>query len=161
LCLAFILQEYQARFESCTKVYSFHFWETPDTSQPSLPAALARTASNGSSSSRRVVSHYGSRPYDALFEGYFLEPAAAKAYLALYQPSHKAPPYSKDIFAANCDYLADKVSRCRVAGTRAGRAGCFGGQLPTCAASILNSLLSCLAGTQHNSMPAQSFECVV
>lgn len=79
-----MLQEYQARFESCTKVYSFHFWETPDNSQPSLPVALARTASTGSSSSsRRVVSHYGSRPYDALYEGYFLEPAAAKAYLAL------------------------------------------------------------------------------
>jgi hypothetical protein len=103
-------QEYHARFESCTKTYSFHFRETPDTSQPNLPAALIKTASTASSSSRREVSHYGSRPYDALFEGYFVQAAAAKAYMALYQASHKAPPYSTDIYATNCDKLADRVS---------------------------------------------------
>jgi hypothetical protein len=104
-------QEYQARFESCTKTYSFHFRETPDTSQPNLPAALVKTASTASSSSsRHEVSHYGSRPYDALYEGYYMEAAAAKAYMALYQASHKAAPYSPDIYAANCDKLADRVS---------------------------------------------------
>lgn len=103
-------QDYQARFESCTKLYSFHFWEVPDTSQPNLPAAFARTTSTASSSSsRREVSHYGSRPYDALYEGYFMEAAAAKAYLALYQASHRVPPYHRDIYALNCDQLADKV----------------------------------------------------
>lgn len=54
--------------------------------------------------------HYGSRPYDALYEGYFVEAAAAKAYLALFQASHKAAPYSKGILQANSDHLADLVS---------------------------------------------------
>lgn len=111
-CALLLAQEYQARFESCFKLYSFHFWETPDLSQPLLPAALARTQS--SSSSRREVAHYGSWPYQALYEGYFLEPAAAKAYLALFQASHKAPPYSKDILRVNSDHLADLVSSNRV-----------------------------------------------
>jgi len=111
-CALLLAQEYQARFESCSKLYSFHFWETPDLSQPLLPAALARTQS--SSSSRREVAHYGSRPYQALYEGYFLEPAAAKAYLAVFQASHKAPPYNKDILRVNSDHLADLVSSNRV-----------------------------------------------
>jgi hypothetical protein len=39
-----------------------------------------------------------------------MEAAAAKAYLALFQASHKATPYSKSILRANSDYLADRVS---------------------------------------------------
>lgn len=107
-CCPVHAQEYQARFESCTKVYSFHFWETPDLSQPNLPAALSRTQS--SSSNKQVVAHYGCRPYAALYEGYFLEAAAVKAYLALFQTSHKAYPYSKSILRANSDQLEDLVS---------------------------------------------------
>lgn len=101
-------QRYQARFESCTKVWVFHYWETADTSTPAVPAALARTHSTASSSKRGVF-HYGCLPYDALYEGYFMEAAAAKAYLALYQASHSAPPYSKDLLRLNRDRLADKV----------------------------------------------------
>lgn len=101
-------QRYQARFESFTKVWTFHFWETADTSTPALPAALARTHSTASSSKKGVY-HYGSLPYDTLYEGYFLEAAAAKAYLALYQASHSAQPYSKDLLRLNRNRLADKV----------------------------------------------------
>jgi hypothetical protein len=41
-----------------------------------------------------------------------MEAAAAKAYLALFQASHKATPYSKSILRANSDHLADRVSTC-------------------------------------------------
>lgn len=114
VCISMCLQDYQARFESFTKLYSFHHWETPDAPQPNLPAALARTQSSASSSSRREVSHYGCRPFDALFEGYFMSAAAAKAYLALFQASHKAAPYSKEVLRINSDHLADRVRCCQV-----------------------------------------------
>lgn len=115
-----LLQVYSARFESCAKNYAFHFWQTPDptaaaaaavapTATGGLPMSLAKAATKPASL-RAEVSHYGCVPYQALTEGYFVEPAAVKALLALYQVSHKgAAPYSRTMLEAQACHLSTQV----------------------------------------------------
>lgn len=104
------MQDFTARFESFVKVYSFHFWQIP-TQQPQLPPALTRTSS--SITPRQEAVHYDRRPYQALYEGYFVEAAAVKAYLALFQTSNKPGPYGMDSLHINRDHLTELV-RCRL-----------------------------------------------
>jgi hypothetical protein len=103
------------------KRYCFHFWCTTGSSleviPPAAPGTLpAHAASNGKSSttytSRKLqpeVAHYGSSPYEALYEGYFLDPAAAKQYLQLFHQEHDNP-YTAQALAGNIDQLACLVS---------------------------------------------------
>jgi hypothetical protein len=57
-----------------------------------------------------ATSHYGSTPYEALFEGYFLDAASARQYLALWASSAKEP-YHKVNLEANSMQLMELVSR--------------------------------------------------
>eukprot|EP00775_Hariotina_reticulata_P008243 gene8243-8433_t len=111
------LQERCLRFEMAVKRYCFHFWCTSDSSTEMIPPAgsgphTAQAGSSGKSSttysSRKLqaeVTHYGSSPYEALYEGYFMDLAAAKQYLQLFHQEHDNP-YAAQPLAANVDQLA-------------------------------------------------------
>lgn len=96
-----MFQERSLRFEMGSKMYSFHFIATQDPSQ-AAPAMV------GTKSHVPETSHFCSGPYEALYEGYFLDPVAAKQYCALFTSSHK-DPYSQQALEQNLEQLMNLV----------------------------------------------------
>ncbi|WIA30633.1 hypothetical protein OEZ86_000711 [Tetradesmus obliquus] len=118
------LTERKLRFEVAVKRYVFHFWPTVESSteQPTAAAgkpgkakAKAKTASSYSATPpQQQVAHYGSTPHEALYEGYCLDPTAAKQYVALFHADRE--PYSTDCLRANSEQLANLVEACMLRG---------------------------------------------
>lgn len=119
------LQERKLRFEVAVKQYCFHFWPTSDPTNAAVEAATeakatysglfggGKAVTKTTYSARALqdeVAHYGSCAYEALYEGYFIDPVSAKQYITLFQSAQKGP-YSQAALQANSDQLASLVSR--------------------------------------------------
>jgi hypothetical protein len=72
------------------------------------PACLQYESSSSYNAMALSASHYGSLPYEALYEGYFLDVAAARQYIMLWLATQRAP-YRQSNLTANMDQLMDLV----------------------------------------------------
>eukprot|EP00798_Chlamydomonas_sp_ICE-L_P013006 gene13006-3505_t len=83
------------RYKMVTKTYYFHY------SRYELSSVVLQQ-----------LSHYGSLPYEALFEGYFADKAAAKHYMGMYvgTKSESRLPYWDDNRVPNIEVLVNQIS---------------------------------------------------
>ncbi|KAG1662271.1 hypothetical protein FOA52_002160 [Chlamydomonas sp. UWO 241] len=83
-------------FKLVVRTYYFHFCGL-EQSRPGL----------------EQVQHYGTLPYEAMFQGYFFNISAARQYLSLFSSDkpHTRDPYSKENIDANVSSLKRQVDR--------------------------------------------------
>lgn len=107
-----------------------------------------------------ALTHYSNVPYEALYSGVFVEEAAMRMYISMFQ-AEVGPPYAPNTLKANRALLFNKVAHSFNAGASTLLRDCHCSLSPLCSRVSLLTAARLCAGQQLDGLQYLAFHCLL